>query len=140
MNVATVATLVGVAIGGGGIAGGVTSVVMPLIRRPSIRADAAQKLSDAAALVNEIQEEGQGYRQDASAARREAVEARREATEARRECEAAQRQMQELAAQAEGLAVKLRSMIAWIHDPGMSMERLRAMIPARPTTNGTTNY
>lgn len=124
--------LLAAVIGGGGASGVVASLLLPLFRRPVVRAEATGLLTDAATgLVNELQEE-------VARARAEAQSARAEAREAGQEAAAARRTVRELSSEMDELTDKLRRLIGWIHDPYMTLDRLRLMAPMPPgTTNGT---
>lgn len=107
----TVATVVGAALGGGGL----VAVVNAFARRRTVRTDAADRLSDSALRwVEQFQEE-------AAEARREAAECRRESAEARREMAAVRLEAKELAAD-------LHRLRAAILDPRITIERLRALV------------
>jgi chromosome segregation ATPase len=114
--------LLAAGLGGGGMA----TMVNAVAKRRSRRVDAAGRFSDSnLKWVEQFQEETREARQDATEARREAAEARREATNAHRE-------MRAVREEAEALAGRLAALIRLIHDPYMSLDRLRAMVPAPP--------
>lgn len=118
-------------LGGGGLIGGITSIVAPIVRRNVIKADVAKAITDAAGvLVNELQEElaiTQTKMREATA------EAEKSYTEARRATRALNLAMDK----ADELERKMMKMIGWIHDPYMTIEQLRVRIPNPTGENGT---
>jgi multidrug efflux pump subunit AcrA (membrane-fusion protein) len=72
--------------------------------------------------VDQLQEQLDGAERAARDARIEADDCRRETAEARRE-------MRRVTAKAEELGDRLDRLIAHIHDPYMTIERLRVMVP-----------
>lgn len=120
-------TLVSVAIGSGGLFSLVWAIVLPLIRRPAIKAEATERLTDAAmAQVDQLQER--------------VNEAEKAAKEAREEAEATRQQVRAIRRECADLAERMAQLARWIHQPEMSLERLRAMVPLAPGANGTTGY
>lgn len=125
-------------IGGGGISGFIGSLVAPLVRRPVVRAEATGLLTDAATgLVNELQEEVGRARAEATSARTEAQGARAEAREAGQEAAAARQTVRAMSSEMDELTYRLRQLIGWIHEPDMTLDQLRRLVPRPPgTTNG----
>lgn len=123
--------LVSTVIGGGGVSGFVGSLVAPLVRRPVVRAEATERLTAASvSLVDQLQEE-------VAAARTEAATARTEAREAGQEAAAARRTVRALSGEMDELTDRLRRLISWIHEPTMTLDRLRVLVPPPPgPTNG----
>lgn len=66
------------------------------------------------------------------------VEARNEARSARGEIAEARREIAETRREAELLGAKLHDLIMAIHDPGITLPRLRAMVPVGGGLNGST--
>lgn len=107
--------LLAAAVGGGGLAGVVGTLITGVMGRPKTRADAVALLTDSALKqVNELQER-------TAEAEREAVAARAEAAEARR-------QMRELSGEIDAAVTTLRSWRAAILAPAVDLEQLRAMV------------
>ncbi|MFD6771111.1 hypothetical protein ACFWC6_33380 [Micromonospora chalcea] len=112
--------LVAAAVGGGGLAGVVTTIIAGVLARPKTRADAVKVLTDSAlAQVNELQER-------TAEAEREAVAARAEAAQARQ-------QMRELSGEIDAAVATLRSWRAAILAPvgldaEVRLEQLRVMV------------
>ena len=118
-------------IGGGGVSGFVGSLVAPLVRRPVVRAEATERLTAASvSLVEQLQEEVKAARTEAHTARMEAREAGQEASAARRTVRAMSGEMDELTS-------RLHRLIGWIHEPTMSLERLRVLVPGPPSANNS---
>jgi uncharacterized membrane protein len=119
-------TLISVAIGSGGLFGFVSALVVPLVRRPAVKAEATERLTEAAMQqVDQLQEE-------VREARRETRETRQEAREASQEAAQARRTVQVLNSEVEELTTKLHRLIGWIHEDSMTMDRLRILVPAIP--------
>lgn len=96
--------------------GGMSVIVGALAKRRSAPVDATVRLTGAAmAQVDQLQERVQ--------------EAERAAGGARQEAESAHREMQAVRREASELAGRLHSLIAAIHDPYMTLDRLRLMVP-----------
>jgi chromosome segregation ATPase len=109
-------------LGGAGFA----ALINAFTGRRTRRVEVADRLSDSSLKwVQEFQEETQ-------TSRRETAEARRETAEARREIEALRREVADVRHEAEGLATKLHKLTTAIHDPYMSLDRLRVMVPLPP--------
>lgn len=127
--VGSVASLVASALAGGGF----VAIVNAVARRRTVKADATEKLTDSA--LKMLQVAGA----DANEAYKEASEARQEAAEARRETGHARREVAQLSAEVDALAAKMHRLLGWIHDPYMSIDRLRVLAPMPPmqSTNGT---
>jgi hypothetical protein len=118
--------LVGLIIGGGGTSGLVGSLLAPLIRRPAVRAEATARITGAAALlVDQLQEE--------------VTAARKDAREAGAEAASALRTVRTLGAEVDELTNRLHRLIGWIHDPTMSLDRLRVLVPGPPTSPSNGN-
>jgi hypothetical protein len=119
MTWGVVAQIIGSLLGSGGIAWIVTSIA----RRRTAPFDNAARLSDAAMVqVDQLQEQ--------------VKEARVEANECRLETSEARRQVRRLAADVDVLANRLHMLTLAIHDPGVTIERLRRMVPISPSVNG----
>lgn len=116
--------LLGAAVGGGGLAGVVGTLITGMISRPKTRADAVKVLTDSAlAQVNELQER--------------TAEAEREARATRSELEAARLQIRELTADVYRVLAQMQAWRAAILAPTADLERLRAMVRADPgSVNG----
>lgn len=137
MDTLTIVTSVaGAALSGGGMA----AIVSAFAKRRVTKAEATEKLTDSAldlfnAAKAQAEETRTAAKADINEARKEAAEARREAADARREATEAHRQMQAIKDEAEALAGFLRRLVSAIHDPYVTLERLRAMT-GEPGTNG----
>ncbi|WP_432050324.1 hypothetical protein [Verrucosispora sp. NA02020] len=82
--------LLAAAVGGGGLAGVVTTLIAGMLARPKTRADAVKVLTDSALQqVNELQERTAEAEREASAARAEVAETRRQMRELAGEIDAA---------------------------------------------------
>ncbi|TBL44230.1 hypothetical protein EYA84_01960 [Verrucosispora sp. SN26_14.1] len=82
--------LLAAAVGGGGLAGVVTTLIAGMLARPKTRADAVKVLTDSALQqVNELQERTAEAEREASAARVEVAETRRQMRELAGEIDAA---------------------------------------------------
>lgn len=104
--------------GGGGM-----YAVQAIKGRRTAPADSAKVLTDAAmAQVDQLQER--------------VHEAESAAKEARQEAEDARQQMRQVRREAADLAERMAMLARWIHDPGMDLVRLRALVPLSPGTNG----
>lgn len=96
--------------------GGTVSLIQAITHRRTDRADATARLTDAAMLqVDQLQERVQEAEQAARDARQESDDARRQMAAVRRE--------------ASELVDRLSSLARWIHDPYMTLDRLRVMVP-----------
>lgn len=120
MDVGTIVTSVISAVMG---SAALTSTVNQLAKRRNRRADAAETLTDTAMEITK-------------ALRADAAEARKDAEQARRDASLAHQRMNQVQEQAEVLARRLRQLIATIHDPYMTLERLRHHYPIPPSDNG----
>lgn len=121
-----VATVVGGIISSAGVA----ALVNAVAGRRTVKVDAADRLTDSALeWAQALKADADSARQDAAESRREAAEARRDANEARREATEARRE----AAEANR---EMRRLIRLIHDPYVTLDRLRALVP-QPGANGT---
>lgn len=70
------------------------------------------------------------YRASTKATRvNESAEQRQWLADARTEAQETRREMKEVRKEAEALARKLHTLVMAIHDPGMTLPRLRAMVP-----------
>lgn len=103
--------------------GGFVAIVNALARRRAVRADVTEKLTGAALKML------QAAQTDANEAYREASEARREAAEARRET---RQKLDQLSAELDAFAGRVRRLLGWIHDPYMTIDRLRVLAPMPP--------
>ena len=107
--------------------GGTAALVTAVSRRKVTSAEAAGALTDSAIeLLNVAKADA---RQSVSEARNEAAEAKREAIEARR-------QMRIVRQEAEIVVNYLRRVVTMIHDPGMTMDRLRVLVGEDSMPNG----
>lgn len=91
--------------------------------RGSTRATVVNERANELQWVKELRAEAADARRESSAARAEAAECHRQLTTVRRE--------------ATALADELHRIVRAIHDPYMSVDRLRAMVPF-PPVNGST--
>jgi len=105
------------------VGGGFVAIVNALARRRAVKADVTEKLTGAALKML------QAAQADANEAYKEASEARREAMEARRET---RRELDQLSAELDAFAGRVRRLLSWIHDPYMTLERLRVLAPMPP--------
>lgn len=118
-----VAASLGAIFGGGGTA----ALVSAVTRRRVTRVEAADQLADAAIeLINTVKADA---RADMQAMRSELAEGRREATELRLALRAANRE-------AEQITGYLQRVMSAIHDPTMTMDRLRVLVGGGPPSNG----
>ncbi|MDG4792023.1 hypothetical protein O7626_40115 [Micromonospora sp. WMMD1102] len=100
------------AVGGGGLAGVVTSLVAGLFQRPKVKADAMSILTDAALKqVNELQER--------------TAEAEQRAAEAERKCRVVSSELDDMLARMRAWRVEI------LADPTAS-DRLRQMVSVDP--------
>ena len=120
MDVGTiVVSVVGALVSGTGGA----AVVTALARRKVTEAEAVGSLTDSALdLLN--------------AAKEEASEARAEAREARKEAHETRVQMRHVREEADHIVNYLRRVVRLIHDPTMTMERLRVLVGEDPPNGG----
>lgn len=110
--------------------GGTAAIVAAVARRKVTSAEAAGALTDSAIeLLNVAKADA---RQTVSEARNEAAEAKREAIEARR-------QMRIVRQEAEIVVNYLRRVVTMIHDPTMTLERLRVLVGEDSMPNGSRN-
>lgn len=103
--------------------GGFVAIVNALARRRAVKADVTEKLTGAALKML------QAAQADANEAYKEASEARKEAMAARRET---RRELDQLSAELDAFAGRVRRLLGWIHDPYMTLERLRMLAPMPP--------
>lgn len=107
--------LLAAAVGGGGLAGVVTTLISGVLNRPKTRADAVALLTDSALKqVNELQER--------------TAEAEKEALAARNELAQARQQMRELTGEIDAAVATLRSWRAAILNPAVELDQLRLMV------------
>jgi chromosome segregation ATPase len=131
MDVETVVVAALSAIFGGGTASAITTAVS---RRRLTKAEAADSLTDSAIeLLNTVKADA---RADLTAMRTEVAEARRETAEARREASELRQQLRQVSIDAEVLVKYLNRVVSAIHDPDMTMERLRLLVGSGPPPNG----
>jgi hypothetical protein len=117
---------VGLIIGGGGLSGLIGSLLAPLIRRPVVRAEATARITGAAAvLVDQLQEE--------------VAAARKEAREMGQEAQATLRTVRTLSSEMDELTSRMHRLIDWIHDPTMTLDRLRVLVPGPPAPPPNSN-
>jgi hypothetical protein len=120
VDAGTVITSVGGAVGG---LAGLAALVGALTRRRVVKADAAETVTDTALeLMTALKSDAKAAREDSAAARLDAQETHRQMSVVRQECEA--------------LAGKMRRLVAAIHEPLMTIEQLRAMVPLGLGSNG----
>jgi len=105
-------------------AAGVTELIKAVASRRTRKIDNVDRLSDIA--IEQVE-----------AIKKDAREARDEARSARQEAAGARREMHEIRQSAEEISRYLYQVLSWIHDPQMTIERLRAVVPP-PGTNGGT--
>lgn len=120
-------------LGGGGSA----TLATAFARRRVTRVEAADALAESAielltTVKNDARADLTAMRADVAEARREAAEGRREAAELRLTLRAAVRE-------AEELAGYLRRLTSAIHDPTMTLERLRVLAGSGPP-NGVLDH
>ncbi|TDB93483.1 hypothetical protein E1091_11835 [Micromonospora fluostatini] len=109
--------LLAAAVGGGGLAGVVGTLITSVFSRPKVRADAVALLTDSALKqVNELQER--------------TAEAEREATAARNDLLAARQQIRELTVDIDRAMITLRTWRTAILSPDMTLEQLRVLVLA----------
>ena len=107
--------LLAAAVGGGGLAGVVTTLIGGILARPRTRADAVALLTDSALKqVNELQER--------------TAEAEREALAARNDLAQARRQMRELTGEIDAAVATLRTWRSAILAPSADLDQLRLMV------------
>jgi predicted amino acid-binding ACT domain protein len=97
--------------------GGVGVVVNALAKKRTNKADAAETLTDTALTI-------------VAALKADAASARLDSTAVRKEMSAVRDQV-------EALGGKLRRLIATIHEPAMTIEQLRIIVPLLPSQNGS---
>lgn len=121
------AATLGAVFGGGGTA----AVVTAITRRRLTRVEAADALADSAIeLLNTVKADA---RADLTAMRLELAEARREAAETRLAVRRA-------TAEAEQLTGYLQRVVSAIHDPTMTIERLRVLVGTGPPNGSATSW
>jgi chromosome segregation ATPase len=131
MDVETILVAAVSAMFGGGTASAITTAVS---RRRLTKAEAADSLTDSAIeLLNTVKADA---RADLTQMRTEVAEARRETAEARRETTELRQQLRQASLDAEVLAKYLHRVVAAIHDPEMTMDRLRLLVGNGPPPNG----
>ena len=114
------------------VGGGFVAIINAVARRRAVKADVTEKLTGAALKML------QAAQADANEAYKEASEARREAMEARRET---RRELDQLSVELDAFGRRVRRLLGWIHDPSMSIERLRVLAPMPPEqVNGAANW
>ena len=107
--------LLAAAVGGGGLAGVVTTLIGGMLARPKTRADAVALLTDSALKqVNELQER--------------TAEAEREALAARNDIAQARKQMRELTGEIDAAVATLRTWRSAILAPSADLDQLRLMV------------
>jgi len=105
--------------------GGV-AIVNAISGRKKTQADVVGSLTDSALeLLNAAKAE-------TAEARREIKEVREEAAGARREAHETRRQMRHVREEADQLVGYLRRVVSYIHDPTMTLERLRVLVGNDP--------
>lgn len=110
-------------LGGGGLAGIINGVISPLIRRDAIGAQVEKdRVSAAMQIVNELQEEVKSARQETREVTKDAQEARRI--------------IGRLDTEVSALRGRVSTIMEWIHEPDMTMERLRFRVPRPVGMNG----
>ena len=111
--------LLAATVGGGGLAGVVTTLIAGVLNRPKLRADAVATLTDSALQqVNELQERTAEAEREAKAARNELRQTRQEMRE----------QMRELTGEIDAAVATLRTWRSAILAPGVDLEELRSMV------------
>jgi hypothetical protein len=111
--------------------GGTAAIVSALTRRRITRVEAADQLTDAVIeLLNTVKAD---MRADMSAMRLELAEARREAAETRLA-------LRRASSEAEQLTGYLQRVISAIHDPSMTIERLRVLVGTGPPNGAIANW
>lgn len=102
-----------------------------------LSAAAMAQVESAMRQVDQLQERAAAAEQNVAATERASAAARQEAEDARSETATVRREMRKVSAKAEELADRLDVLIQHIHDPYMTIERLRVMVPLPKPTNGT---
>lgn len=113
---------------------GVAATVQALARRRVTNAEAAGALTDSA--IELLQATKTEARADIAAMRVDLTEARRETSEAKRDAAEARRQVKAVRNEAEILVGYLRRIVGLIHDPTMTLERLRLVVGPEPPNGG----
>lgn len=127
MDLVTAAVSVGGALisGGGG-----AWVITALGRRRTAPAEITERINAAAmAQVDQLQE--RVHEAEASATR-----AQQRTREVEQEAEDARQQVRAIRRECADLAERMATLARWIHDPNMDLQRLRALVPLQPGTNG----
>lgn len=101
------------------VGGGLVAWIQAKARVPLTKAEAADRLNDATL-------------EWAEQVKTDAMDARREAREAREDAEEARRQIRAVRDEAEHLAGYLRWLVMSIHEPTMTIERLRTLVGDGP--------
>ncbi|MEU5946323.1 hypothetical protein ABZ793_12265 [Micromonospora sp. NPDC047465] len=115
--------LLAAAVGGGGLAGVIGTLITGMVSRPKVRADAVATLTESALQqVNELQERTKEAEEEARAARAELVQTRREMRAQMRE------QMRELNEEIDAAVATLRTWRAAILNPAVDLDQLRLMV------------
>jgi transposase-like protein len=128
---ADIATIVGGIVGGVVTGGGGVAIIKAIASRRVTKVDAADRLSDG--VLKWVEQ----FQEDTKQAQAEAKEARKEAAAARVEASEALAQMRTIRSEAEWLATQLKELHKAILAPGMTLERLRAMVGPGDGPNGT---
>jgi uncharacterized protein (DUF3084 family) len=116
-----------------GASGGLWSAMTIGTSRRKLAAETASIHTSAALeLVAAIRADAEAARREAVETRKEAIEARREAVETRREAVEARTYLGKIREEAEELSGALAKLVGLIHEPKMTMERLREA--TRPPT------
>jgi chromosome segregation ATPase len=120
-----------VSIGGAILSGGGVAAAVDGVRRwRSVPVDNAVKITDAAMRqVDQLQQRVQDAEETTERTQQRMHEVEQEAEDTRQQLRAVRRE-------AADLAERIATLARWIHDPYMTMEALRARVPAPTGTNG----
>lgn len=120
-----VGQLVAVILGGAGV----TQLINSMFQRRAVRVDSAARLNESTLKwAEELQRNSHSALEEARQARSESIDARLEVAELHR-------QLRKVRAEAQVLVDHFHNMVRLIHEPHMTMERLRTIVDD-PGPNG----
>jgi hypothetical protein len=109
----------------------------PVDNTVRMSAAAMQQVETALRLGDQLQEQVANAERAAKESQQASADSRREADDARRETAEVRREMRKISAKAEELADRLDALIRHIHNPEMTIERLRMTVPQPTVSNGS---
>lgn len=128
-------TVITAAVGALLTGAGGTALINGLFRRKVTETEATAALTDSAIeLLNTAKADA---RADIMALRSEVAEAKKETSAAKQEAREAYHEMAAVRQQADLLVSYLHRVLGMIHDPAMTLERLRLVVGSEPPNNST---